>query len=317
MVESVGDPLKTMLKSINVRHNERINAIECTFNSGRTSGWQGGQWGNEGSFQLNENERIVQIEGRAGERINRLQFVTNLDRRSDVFGGGEGSPFIWTPPSTDDHMCLLCFQGRAGREVDRLNPVWAVDPPIKFELDITNFVLPDPSTIGQPKEAWTTVATTENKTSKDVPKTLTWQRQLTKSCTISNSKTTRLMLGGKVSMSTSVKGQAGVPLLTSAEVTVTAGIEISTEAELGTNVTDGKATTHQFTETISDTVTVPPNKRTRGVLTGYELRVQGVKWTGKMTVIYAGGDKKTFDIDGTFDSVNATKYNTKFTEEAL
>lgn len=118
-------------------------------------------------------------------------------------------------------------------------------------------------------------------------------------------------------MSTKVSGKAGVPLLSEGSVEVTAGLEITGEDEFGTVITDGQTTSTTSTETHSQTVSVPPKKRIRGIATFYSLQVQGVKWTGKMTVTYAGGGKKTFPTDGTFDSVNASETHTSFEEEDL
>ncbi|KAL8691868.1 MAG: hypothetical protein Q9218_002995, partial [Villophora microphyllina] len=297
MLQSVGDPLKTILKSITIRSAARIDAIECIFTGGRSSGRQGGNGGGERSFELGANERIVRIEGRAGERIDQLQFITNTERHSDVFGSGGGSSFVWTPPSTGDNMSLLCFQGRAANELDRLAPVWAVDPPVKFQLDIEDFTLPDPAQIGEPKQAWTSEQSTENKTSGTVQRKLTWQRQVTKSSTISLTDSSRTKIGGKVTMSIKVKGEAGVPLLAKSEVEASTSVEVSSEHEWGKSVTDGTTTSNTFTETLDETVTVPSQSRVRGTAVGYELAAHGMKWSGTMTVTYAGGGTKKVDID--------------------
>lgn len=214
-------------------------------------------------------------------------------------------------------MSLLCFQGQSAREIDRLAPVWAVDPPIRFELDIKEFETPSPDLIGKPKEAWTTEKTTENNTQNSVQSKFAWQMSATKSTTVTVSEESRSKIGGKFTMSVTVKGKAGVPLLAESGVSATAGIEVNGEKEWGKSVTDGNSLTDTFTESLDETITVPAYTRTKGRAVGYRVEVHSLKWSGVMTITYAGGSKKQFDINGTFDSASATKIHTKYTEEPI
>ena len=203
-------------------------------------------------------------------------------------------------------MCLLCFQGRAGREIDRLSAVWAIDPPVSFELDITNVTLPDIDTIGQPEGAWSAQDQVKNDRESPAKMTIKFSRTITKSSTISLSKNSRTKIGGKQSMSAKVKGSVGVPLITKAEVELSSSLEVSAEQEWGKTVTDGKTSTVTSTKDTSVEVTVPARTITTGKAITYALRTQSVTWTGTMTVTYAGGGQKQYPVDGQFDSVNAT-----------
>ncbi|KIK69492.1 hypothetical protein GYMLUDRAFT_35560, partial [Collybiopsis luxurians FD-317 M1] len=72
-------------------------------------------------------------------------------------------------------------------------------------------------------------------------------------------------------------------------------------------MTDGQTITKAFTETYADSVTVRPGMKMIATVTLYKVVAKDVKWTGKMTVTYAGGGTQTFDVDGTFGSVSYTK----------
>jgi len=84
MLSSISDPFPANLKSIKVRSGDRIDALECMFTlaSGGefSTGRMGGGGGKEQIFTLNDNERIIRIEGRSGSQIDRLQFFTNQNR---------------------------------------------------------------------------------------------------------------------------------------------------------------------------------------------------------------------------------------------
>lgn len=86
MLASISDPFPANLKTVKVRCGSRIDAIECIFKlpDGRefSTGRKGGGGGGEQIFTLNENERIIRVEGRGASRIDRVQFFTNQNRTS-------------------------------------------------------------------------------------------------------------------------------------------------------------------------------------------------------------------------------------------
>ncbi|KIK49955.1 hypothetical protein GYMLUDRAFT_51459 [Collybiopsis luxurians FD-317 M1] len=75
-------------------------------------------------------------------------------------------------------------------------------------------------------------------------------------------------------------------------------------------MTDGQTITKEFTETYADSVTIRPGMQMIAMVTLYKVVAKDVKWTGKMTVTYAGGGMQTFGVNGTFDSVSCTKQHT-------
>ena len=105
------------MTEIRVRAAKYIDAIQVVY--GETSApTHGGKGGQEHTFQLDDDERIVRIEGRGAKYIDQLQFFTNkgdffqhfdfpalfsdigyyTGRNSPVYGGSGGKPFSWFPP---------------------------------------------------------------------------------------------------------------------------------------------------------------------------------------------------------------------------
>ena len=69
--------VQSFIMSISTLETERR---QCKFSNGKSSGKKGGDGGQESVFDLAADERIIAIEGRAGNRIDRLQFVTSKSR---------------------------------------------------------------------------------------------------------------------------------------------------------------------------------------------------------------------------------------------
>lgn len=306
---------------------------QCQYYGDKWSGRKGGNGGSEHEFKLDDDERIIRVQGRAAERIDQLQFFTNkgsettalgchsdiitdtmtLGRSSEIFGGSGGSAFVWTPPfmgdnnASDTNMSLLCFQGACGNEVDRLAPVWAVNPPVSWKLDIKEFDEPLLGKKGKPESAWTSEQTVENWTDAETKGKVSFQGQTSKTTTVSVSDESRSQIGGKVSMEVSVKGKAGVPLVADGEVEAKAGIEVSYEHGWGRSVTDSSALSYTFTESHEMEVPIAAQKRVRVTATAYRTAVEGLNWRGEMLITYAGGGKKSFPVNGTFDSATTSK----------
>ena len=214
-------------------------------------------------------------------------------------------------------MSLLCFQGRSGKEVDRLAPVWAVNPPIKFELNIKDFQKPDASMTGTPEEAWTDTQSTDNNLSTAMTSEFTWTRAAKKSTTISLSEQSRSKVGGKLTFEVTVEGSVGIPMLTEGKVSTKTGIEISGEHEWGKSVTDSEELEYSFTERLKQVITIPAKTRVIGQAVGYRFQVKGLTWSGVMKITYAGGDTKDFDVQGSFDSASAVRIYTEYHEEKI
>ena len=115
-------------------------------------------------------------------------------------------------------------------------------------------------------------------------------------------------------MQVTVGGSVGIPMLVEGKTSITTGIEISGEHEWGKSVTDSQATTNSFTETVKHTVTILPKMRLTGEAVGYRYHVNGLKWSGVMTLTYAGGHTKDTDVEGSFDSVSSVKIYAKYSE---
>ncbi|KIK50325.1 hypothetical protein GYMLUDRAFT_266193 [Collybiopsis luxurians FD-317 M1] len=339
-LSKVSDPFKTTLQAIIVRAAAEVDAIECIFHTvddgEQKSGRAGGPGGTEYVFTLGKNERIVSIAGRASARIDSLQFTTNTGRHSEVYGGPGGEPFVLKPPfkgtdgSSDANMSLLCFQGRAAPTpnygnaitIHGLAPVWAPDPPVSFSLSIDKFAEEDLFRIakgngGAPEIAHKVSKEVENTNMGDIQSKMTFQMQTTKSTSITLSNTTRNKVGGKLVLSVKCKGKAGVPLVAEGELEYSAQIEVAGEHEWGRTVTDGQAITKAFTEVHEDIVKVQPGQKLIGTVIAYKVVATDVKWTGKLTVTYAGGGTQIFDADGTFDSVSCTKLNIEYQTVSL
>jgi len=71
-------------------------------------------------FTLEADEYIVQIKGRASNKIHALQWITNKGRASQVNGGEGGTEFTWQ----GDRLAFL--SGTASKYLDALGAHWVV-----------------------------------------------------------------------------------------------------------------------------------------------------------------------------------------------
>ena len=157
-------------------------------------------------------------------------------RCSKLFGGSGGKSFVWTPPTIRDDntsstkMSLLCFQGGYGSEVDRLAPIWAVDPSMSTEPD-TKDNNHEPLQINERNSSLShsTGIVAVNWTDETSERKLTVEVQALTSTTVSISMEARSKPGHKVSIEVSVKGKAVSPSVAEGEVEGKAGIETSRE----------------------------------------------------------------------------------------
>ncbi|THU90298.1 mannose-binding lectin [Dendrothele bispora CBS 962.96] len=91
-----------------------------TFTTGRHGS---GHIGTLKTFTLGLGEVIVKIDGRSSSCINQLCFTTNTGRRSQIYGGSGGMPFVWLCPVSFDTAGLGWFTGKIRNSlIDSLAP---------------------------------------------------------------------------------------------------------------------------------------------------------------------------------------------------
>jgi len=113
------------VKSVSIRSGYRIDRIQLGYSSGATSDIYGGSGGNEPvQFNADGDEVIVAIIGRAGGRVDSLQFVTSNGTVSSFNGGTGGDPFTFQAPPGN---FLVGIQGRCGAELDAFAPIWGTN----------------------------------------------------------------------------------------------------------------------------------------------------------------------------------------------
>ena len=104
------------ISKIIVRHGNVVDSLRLFY--GNSPGAQhGGGGGKEEEFLLEPGERIVRVEGRAGNVIDSLQFFTDRGKASPKYGGGGGTPFSAVAP---DGGQLIMIEGRAGNVIDQV-----------------------------------------------------------------------------------------------------------------------------------------------------------------------------------------------------
>jgi alkaline phosphatase D len=119
--------LRSRLMGITVRSGDRIDAIAANYDDGR-SFYHGGNGGSEQTLQLNAGEYIRRLTLGVGQRkgsrtVHYLKVTTSQGR---VLEAGKRSA------ATMDYFAgpgrhIVGFRGRAGREVDKLGPIFAPD----------------------------------------------------------------------------------------------------------------------------------------------------------------------------------------------
>ena len=80
----------------------------------------GGGGGAVHTFQLNPGAKIFLVQGRAGSRLDELEFVTDDGTVYGPVGGGGGAPWVSSHPG-----CYLSyFSGSSGSRLDSLSLHW-------------------------------------------------------------------------------------------------------------------------------------------------------------------------------------------------
>lgn len=120
----IGTSYASVPNSINLRSGRLLDAIDMTYQTTDKTIYQaprrGGSGGTDHRFQLNPDEKIVKITGRAGSLIDALQFTTNTGRTSPFCGGNGGTEFTEQHPG----YVLWYISGRSGRFVDQIQFHW-------------------------------------------------------------------------------------------------------------------------------------------------------------------------------------------------
>lgn len=84
------------------------------------SGWaprQGGGNGWQADVTLPNGQYIVRVDYRNGSMVDQISFTTNTGKKYGPYGGGGGSPGVYTVTPGEK---LGCMRGRAGSSMDRL-----------------------------------------------------------------------------------------------------------------------------------------------------------------------------------------------------
>lgn len=118
-------PDEQFVSAIRVKHGDYIDSLQLLFQS--TSGAtveseKHGGWGgaNDDLFYISGavGEFLVGIEGRCGDVVDSLVFITNIGRRSPKYGGNGGAnAYAFSVPSPGQ---IVGFAGRAGDYIDQI-----------------------------------------------------------------------------------------------------------------------------------------------------------------------------------------------------
>ena len=214
-------------------------------------------------------------------------------------------------------MRLLGFMGHSGSRIDRLMPIWAVEPPIHFELSINDMEQPTLGTncaIDRTSESTRTII---NNGAENIVRNVSWNWNRVRSSTLTLSDASTTTLGKKVSFGVRSGTKAGIPLVVQIERRQHHEVEVRTAVELGKMTTDGIPAVMTTTETHEETTTVRPGRRLTATAFTYEASAAGLKWNGIMTVTHSGGGKRSHSVNGFFDSTSVSQIHTIYTDEAL
>jgi hypothetical protein len=102
------------ITKIVVRHGDGVDSIGLAYANGNYLN-HGGTGGTESNINLKPDEYIVGVEGRSGDRLDQITFVSNM-KRYGPYGGKGGSPFS---VSFKGQVLRFLF-GRSGTRIDRI-----------------------------------------------------------------------------------------------------------------------------------------------------------------------------------------------------
>jgi hypothetical protein len=285
-----------------VRHADEIDSIRLFYGKSCAAGNKyGGDGGKEQEWEVPEDEQIVRVEGRAGARIDRLQFFTDKGTASPVFGGKGGKPFAF--PQGGNGGFLRTISGRGGRKIDQITLQFSAPYFIKD-------IIFDEKAIAEIAKATTprrlNSRTYENDSSVPQQQSYTYKYTASEKKTLTFQQSSSLKLGASFTYKKMVKDVSEKSLTLSIEGTWT---RTATQAyESGTVQEDS--------ETIP--LTVPP--RTRVTIT---TTIRQAEINVPFTYIVAWYDPKTNKIlkeerlPGTYKGVQSWDVRTSTKEEPL
>ena len=228
--------------AVRVRHGDRIDSINASYDGQSGSTAHGGGGGTEDTFSLDSNEWITEVHGRSGDGVDQLQFYTNLGRVSPVYGGNGGNPFVESRPNS----IVKAFFGRSGAGLDQIGMYFEDAKPLSIEVTNIDYDIGGLSMVAQPPEA-AMVVMLENKTSSP--------QQVTQSRSIAVTDTSTTTISESTEISVTMKFTTDF-LFEKEEVTL--GFKQSVSYSTGSSHSE------QNTYTVQFAATVPPNSSIKG-----------------------------------------------------
>lgn len=108
----------TALVGLIVYSGEMVDSIQGVFSTTSGSTITGTRYGGDGGdrheIKLDQGDYIVRVEGRAGDKIDQVKFLTARGAQFGPYGGGGGNPF------TISGVHVGGFYGRSGSLIDQL-----------------------------------------------------------------------------------------------------------------------------------------------------------------------------------------------------
>lgn len=110
---------------ITIRAGKYIDAVNIGFRAGGSMhssvDQHGGTGGQRYVFKLGQGEKIISMNGTYGKYVHQLQFHTDRNRSSRVYGGDKGpASFHYRAPS---NCSIVGFTGRSGAQIDAIGVV--------------------------------------------------------------------------------------------------------------------------------------------------------------------------------------------------
>merc|ERR1712227_348402 len=111
--------LNGMITSMDIRTGSGVDSIRVQY-GGTWAGSHGGGGGSSHIFEVNSEAKIVIAQGRAGSKVDQIEFITNEGEVFGPFGGNGGHPFVSSHPG-----CYLSYlSGSSGSRLDILTLHW-------------------------------------------------------------------------------------------------------------------------------------------------------------------------------------------------
>jgi hypothetical protein len=103
--------VRYVLRSITVRTGLYIDQVKFNFDN-ETSSAFGDPGGHENpAWELDPDEYVVEVNGRNGDALDAIQFITNTGRKSPRYGGRGGREFCFKAGAGHEILGLTCRGG--------------------------------------------------------------------------------------------------------------------------------------------------------------------------------------------------------------